>query len=179
MKSEASYAKWVGQAPVLGSLRTLLAIVVATAVGAVSGFAVVSSLLSAPTGEPQSLTRKIEAANSAGRQEEPQSTPGPEFNRSTVPPYADNGAAGIASQDANSTVSRSQPLPIRAADDQPPLIPGETKSIETVTSTSDAMEQQGQTQFDRGQHHFLVHHRRVYSRRFANTFLNLPLPRRW
>jgi hypothetical protein len=184
MRSETSYPEWVGRAPAPAFPRALLAIFVATAVGAVSGVTVVLSLLSALTAETQPgvlLTKNtVEAANSGVRQEEPQPTPRPEFNRSSVTPSADSGAIGIASQDASSNISRSQSLPARApsANDQPPLVPRETKSNGAVTSTSDGVEHQGQTQFDRGQQHFVVHHR-SYSRRFANTFLNLPLPRRW
>jgi hypothetical protein len=152
-----SFAEWIGRAPAPGYLRTLLAIFVAAAVGAVSAVAVVLSLLSALTAEPQSgvmLPKKtVEAANSGVRQEEPQPTPRP------VTPSADSAGAP-------------------AANDQP-LTPSQTISGGAITSTSNGVEQEVQMQFDRRQPNFVVHHRRVYSRRFANTFLNLPLPRRW
>ncbi len=186
MRSETSYPEWVSLAPAPSFLRMVLAIFVATAVGAVSGVAVVLSLLSALTAEtPSEVTltqRTLEAANSGVRQEEPQPTSRPEFDRSSVAPSADSSAIGIANQDASSNISRSQPATARApsANHQPALLPGETMSSSgAVISTSSSVEQQAPTQFDRGRRHLVDLHRRVYSGRFANTSLNSPPPRRW
>lgn len=186
MRSETPYQKWDGRAPASRFPRTLLAIFVATAVGAVSGVAVVLSLLSALTAETPSgvmLTKNTaEASNSGVRQEQPQATPRPEFDRSSIAPAPDSpGAFSIASQDVAPTISHSQPPPGGApsVNDQSALVSGGTMTSEAVTSTSSSVKEEAQTQFDRRHQNFPVHHRRVYTRRFANTFLNLPFPRRW
>jgi len=180
MKSETRHLEWVGRAPAPSFLRTSLAIFVATTVGAVSAVAVVLSLVSALTAEPESrvmLTHKtIEAANSGVRQKEPLPTPRP-----SAPSTDSAGAFSTASQDVSSNVLRDQ---LRspgdpAAGNQPPLTPGKTIGSGGMTSTFDGVEHREQTQFDRRQPNLVVHHRRAYSRRFANTFLNLPFPRRW
>jgi hypothetical protein len=184
MRSDYYYPEWLGLAPTPSFLRTLLAIFVATAVGAVSGIAVVLSLLSALTAETQSgvmqAKKIVEAAASGAPQEGPQPTPRPEFNQPSV--ATDRaGAVAVGSQDVSASISRSEPSLARAVISNDQLAPArrETTANGGVTSASGSVEQQARTQFDRRQRHFVARHRGIYSRRFANAFLNLPLPRRW
>ena len=170
MRSGTFHAGWGGLAPAPSFLRVALAVFVATVVGAVSGVAVVLSLLNGHTLETPPiamLTRKTidlaQDANSGIRREGPQPTSVPEVNYSSA------------------SLSTDKPLPRNATipTNQPTVVRGETVSDAVVTSTSSTAKQQEQTRFNPRQRRLVVHHRRFYSRRFANMFGNLPLARFW
>jgi len=170
MRSGTFHAGWGGLAPAPSFLRVALAVFVATVVGAVSGVAVVLSLLDVPTPETQPiamLTKKTidlaQDANAGIRREGPQPTLGSEVNYSSAVLSTDKPLL------RNTTIATNQPAPV----------PGETVSDAVVTPTSSSARKYEQTRFDPRQRRFAVHHRRFYSRRFANMFGNLPLPRFW
>ena len=170
MRSGTSHPGWAGLTPASSFLHTALAVFVATVVGAVSGVAVVLSLLNVPTPETPPiamLTRKTidlaQDANAGIRQEGPQPTLGSEVNYSSA------------------LLSADKPLPRNAtiATNQPTVVRGGTVSDAVVTPTSSSARQHEPTRFDPRQRRLVVHHRRFYSRRFANMFGNLLLPRFW
>ena len=168
IRSGTFHAGWGGLAPAPSFLRVAFAVFVATVVGAASGVAVVLSLLNGPTLETPPiamLTRKAidlaQDANSGIRREGPQPTSVPEVNYSSA------------------LLSTDKPLPRNAtiATNQPTVVQGETVSDAVVTSSG--AKQQEQTRFNPRPLRLVIHHRRFYSRRFANMFRNLPLARFW
>ncbi len=168
-------------APAPHFLRMLLAVFVATAVGAASGFAVVLAFLNIPAAETQpvvmrtkAITDAAGASNSGIQRKEPPSTLQWELNSSSVGRPTDT-------TDTNSKSARSQRLPGRAdtGNDGLSEAPRETENNAAVTATATSAEGQEQTKLDRKPPPLVIHRGRAYSRRFANTPLTSPLSRPW
>ncbi len=161
-------------------LRMLLAVFVATAVGAASGIAVVLGFLNIPAAETQpvamrakAITDPAEASNSGIQRQGPQSTSQWELNYSSV--------GRPDTTDTNSKSARSQRPPAHAPTGNDGLseVPRETANNAAVTATPTSAEAQEQVHLHGRPPRLVIHRGRAYSRRFANTPLTSPLSRPW
>ncbi len=161
--------------------RMLLAVFVATAVGAASAVGVIVALSSVPIGETQptamptkGIANLAGASNSGIERQEPPPTSQWEPNNSSMGRARDSRAA-------NSDSSRSQRVPAGAspANDGLSEVPRDTASNGAVTVTPASAERQERTHLDRRPPRLAIHRGRTYSRRFANTPFTSPLSRPW
>jgi hypothetical protein len=160
----------------------LLAVFVATAVGAASGAAVVLSL-EIPNPETPVVMRTTktidppEAANSRIRPEALTTSQRPLSYRSAIARIDRAEASGIADQDASSNSSRSEPprADTSGGNDGPTLVPRETTNTGAVTATTT----ESQSEHAPRKQQFVVHRRRTYSSRFASRLVTSPFLRPW
>ncbi len=165
-------------APAPHFFRMLLAVFVATAVGAASGFGVVLAFLNIPAAETQpvamrtkAITDPAGASNSGIQREELPSTSQWELSYSS--------AGRPDTTDTNSKSARSQRLPARATGNDGLSEAPREAANNAVTAPSTGTEAQEQAKSGRRPPRLVIHRGRAYSRRFANTPLTSPLSRPW